>query len=229
MYSRRLGVWAVCCLFLCVSVVEISFAQLDLPLSINPGEQGYTTEREFSSPVNGEKFMATVLARPVGFGVRDFDGCPHPAVNALAYALVIDPLSGYVAYPEDFDRATVWSADELSALLGKPRFSRDAPQSVPWAGAFGWEKFENAAKLAEASKARAASVANWWLQAAWCVRLDLLPAQQDFADELERAVRGLPQVKRDPADVLTPYTLQLANEWARQQRGPQQQIDAQQA
>jgi tetratricopeptide (TPR) repeat protein len=197
----------------------LAFAQLDLPLSINPGEQGYTTEREFRSPVTGETFMASVLSRGVGYGVRDYDGCPHPPINALAYSLVICPQTGYVAYPEDFQRATIWQAEELAALLGKPRFNRDAPESLPWAGAFGWEKFENAAKLAEASRARAAGVANWWLQAAWCVRLDLLPAQEDFRGELMRAVDELPEARRDPADVLTPYTLQLANAWARHARG----------
>jgi hypothetical protein len=188
-------------------------AQTELPL--HRTELSYTVDREFTSPVTGQSLTATVLARGVGYGVRDYDGCPHPPINALAYAVVIDPVTGYVAYPEEFERPTTFSAEQLESVLGKPRFSRSAPDGLPWHEAYAWEKYENAAKLAEASKAKASAVANWWLQAAWSVRLDLMPAYADFASELAGSARGLPQGKRDPADVLTPYTLQLANGWVR--------------
>src|SRR5688500_392981 len=117
-----------------VLVVDSTGAYAQLPLTVSPADQAYTKQQEFVSPLTGETFTAMVLGRRVGYGIRDFDGCPHPPINALAYALVIDPKTGYVAYPEEFARQTRWTAAELAEALGKPRFARAAPDDAPWAG-----------------------------------------------------------------------------------------------
>jgi len=213
---------AVCLCAFAVCLTTAANAQLELPFSTSPIEQKYVRDQEFTSPLTGKKFTAQVLSRPVGFGVRDFDGCPHPPLNALAYALVIDPATGYVAYPEEFSKRVKWTTTELATIVGKPRFPHGGTADAPWDGAFGWEKFENAAKLAQSAKSPAPVIANWWLQAAWSVRLDLIPAQADFADDLDRAAHGLPPLRRDPADLDTPYLLQLANSWARHLNGEDQ-------
>ena len=38
----------------------------------------------------------------------------------------------------------------MAEILGQPRFKRLAPEGLPWAGAYAWEKLENAARLAQA-------------------------------------------------------------------------------
>jgi len=185
---------------------------LQLPLEGQPDVR-YTVMREFVSPVNGEAFRAPVLKDELPVVNWDYDRCPHPPINTLAYALVIDPASGYVAHPDEFNLETTWDAPALTDVLGQPRFGRLAPEGLPWAGAYPWEKFENAALMSAAREDPAHFTGNWWLLAAWSVRLDVISGHNEFDDEVEGLFARLPQRGPDLGDILTPYELQLAVYW----------------
>lgn len=184
-----------------------------------PGQAGenvderYLVQREFTSPVSGETFMTYVLRIDPRVSDWDYDGCPHPPLNTLAYALVIDPQTGYVAVPERFEQPTDWDSDDLAQLLGTPRFKRLAPEGLPWAGAYGWEKLENAALLAQAEEQPASTIGTLWLLAAWSVRLDVISGHNEFDEQVQELFERLPRRGPDPADLLTPYQLQLAQQW----------------
>jgi hypothetical protein len=176
-------------------------------------EAQYVEEREFHSPVSGEPFLAYVLARDAPVVSWDYDRCPHPPFNTLAYTLVIDPVSGYVAPAAEFGRQLVWDAADLGSILGEPRFSRDTPPGLPWAGAYPWERHENAALLAAAEQQPAHVVGNWWLLAAWSVRLDVVGGHNEFDQRVAEIFAQLPRRGPDPGDVVTLYELQLAAHW----------------
>jgi tetratricopeptide (TPR) repeat protein len=183
---------------------------------LNPGSQAdaaYTNQREFTSPVTGETFWAPVLKQNVRVGSYDYDRCPHPPLNTLAYVLVIDPATGYVAYPDAFDQPCPWTADDLKRILGEPKFNRPAPAELPWTGAYAWEKMENAARLAEAAQQRALDVANWYLQAAWAVRLDVVSGDNVFDNDVFELFARFPARPPDKSDLLKVYELQLADYW----------------
>jgi tetratricopeptide (TPR) repeat protein len=183
---------------------------------LNPSlheDAAYTYMRQFKSPITGNTFSAPVLKQNVRVKSYDYDRCPHPPLNTLAYVLVIDPATGYVGYPDGFEQPCKWSADELQSILGEPRFNRPAPADLPWAGAYPWEKMENAARLAEATDARALDVANWYMQAAWAVRLDVVSGDNVFDTEVYNRLIKLPTKPADPSDLLGIYELQLADYW----------------
>jgi tetratricopeptide (TPR) repeat protein len=118
-----------------------------------------------------------------------------------------------VDYPATFSQPVPYTTEELAGIVGQPRFNRNAPDGQPWSGAYGWEKFENAAALAQHVRAPDWQVGQWWLQAAWAVRLDLIPGEADFAVELAGAVRGLPTTRGSAADLHTPRAVQIARDW----------------
>ena len=183
---------------------------------LNPGQAadaGYTAEREFTSPITGKSFIAPVLTQAVRVTSYDYDQCPHPPLNTLAYVLVIDPETGYVAYPEKFALPSPWDADDLKLILGEPKFNRSAPPELPWAGAYAWEKMENAARLAEATEARELDVANWYMQAAWAVRLDVVSGNNVFDTDVYELFAKMPKRAPDASDLLQIYELQLAGYW----------------
>jgi hypothetical protein len=182
------------------------------PLDTQP-DSAYVEERQFNSPVTGEKFFAPVLMHTVPTYNYDYDRCPHPPINTLAYALVIDPETGYAAAPDVFERPCDWSREELAEILGAPKFKRGAPEALPWAGAYPWEKFENAAQLARAANRPAAEVAGFWLLAAWSVRLDVISGHNEFDAEVARVFAALPRRRPDPAKLTELPELQLAQAW----------------
>ncbi len=118
-----------------------------------PGDLGasrddaYTVEREFVSPVTGEAFVTRVLKKGVKVQSYDYDRCPHPPLNTLAYTIIIDPVTGYVAYPESFEQPCAWKQEDLLRILGQPKFKHQAPAGLPWQGAYAWERYENGALL----------------------------------------------------------------------------------
>lgn len=176
-------------------------------------DERFVAQREFTSPITGEEFLAYVLSEEPRVTDWDYDGCPHPPLNTLAYMLVIDPVTGYVAVPERFEQPVDWDQDDLAQLLGEPRFKRLAPAGLPWAGAYGWEKLENAALLAQAEEQPAFVIGDLWLLAAWSVRLDVINGQNEFDDQVLALFTQLPRRGPDPGDLLTPYQLQLAAQW----------------
>lgn len=176
-------------------------------------DDAYLVQREFKSPVTGEHFVAKVLKQGIRVGSYDYDRCPHPAVNTLAYTIVIDPVSGYVAYPEEFERSVPWTREDLARILGEPKFKRDTPEGMPWFGAYPWERFENGALLAQAAGRSSGEVADYWLLAAWSVRLDVVSGHNEFDAEVVRVFQPLPRRSPDPGDLVTLYELQLARAW----------------
>jgi hypothetical protein len=188
--------------------------QLSLPQGeeLIPGRE-YVTQREFTSPVTGQSFYADVLRQAVDVSSYDYDRCPHPVFNTLAYTLVIDPVTGYVGEPDSFELPTLWDVDDLQRILGEPRFNRDAPPDMPWAGAYAWEKYENAAKLAQAAGLPALQVANFWLLAAWSVRLDVISGANNFDPQVQAVFEQLPYHGQDMKELTTLYELQLADHW----------------
>lgn len=184
-----------------------------------PGDLGssrdaaYTVEREFISPVTGEAFVARVLKKGVKVINYDYDRCPHPPLNTLAYTIVIDPATGYVADPDGFEQPCRWSQEELQRILGQPKFKHDAPEGLPWQGAYPWERYENGALLAQAASRPSSEVADYWLLAAWSVRLDVISEGNEYDDEVERVFARLPRRSPDPGDILTLYEMQLAAAW----------------
>lgn len=173
----------------------------------------YIVEREFVSPVTGEKFVAKVLKQGLRPQSYDYDRCPHPPINTLAYTMVIDPATGYVAYPEEFNRPCEWSKERLAEILGEPKFKRQTPDGLPWSGAYAWERFENAAQLAKAANRRSSEIADFWLLAAWSVRLDVISGRNEFDAEVQRVFIRLPRQSPDPGDLVTLPELQLARAW----------------
>ena len=197
-------------------------AWLQLPLEQpNLHDAPYLEQREFSSPITGERFVADVLKQAVPAASYDYDRCPHPALNTLAYTLVIDPATGYVADPASFEQPVEWDSDDMSSILGEPRFERNYPEGLPWANAYPWEKFENAAKLAEAAKRSSMDVANFWLLAAWSVRLDVISGHNEFDTEVASIFSRLPRRGPDPKQLNTLYELQLAAYWEELRTGGQ--------
>jgi tetratricopeptide (TPR) repeat protein len=189
-----------------------------LQLSLPQGEEivpsrEYVIQREFVSPITGQTFVADVLRHAVKVNSYDYDRCPHPAINTLNYTLVIDPVTGYVGEPDSFEQPSQWNEEELLTILGEPRFTRDCPPGMPWAGAFAWEKFENAAKLAQAAQLPAVDIANFWLLAAWSVRLDVISGTNTFDDQVAEIFTKLPLCGPDPKQLTTLYELQLAEYW----------------
>lgn len=200
---------AIAGLLLCLPAVGAAQLQdADLP----EGDLPYVVQQQFKSPASGDSFYAFVLRAPLPAYSSDFDGCPHPAINTLAYTLVIDPASGWVDTPQGFGLAQPERVAELTAKLPPPRFHRSAPESLPWAGAYPWEKFENAALLSEAAGLGDWATGNWWLSAAWSVRLDVVSGNNPFDPEVEELFALLPAPKMDPADLLTPRELSLARQ-----------------
>ncbi len=169
----------------------------------------YLTVESFTSPITGESFNAQVLSRTPPVSSFDYDGCPHPVINSLAYALVIDPQTGYVAYPSRFNQPVKLGREQLAGILGQPKFSHSG-DGGPWDGAYAWEKFENAARLAKAGRSGSLAEANWWLQAAWAVRLDVIAGGNSFDGEVDALFAELPL--EDPFSPLpgVPYELRLA-------------------
>lgn len=187
-------------------------AQLPGDALTSPDGQ-YVTQRAFTSPVSGEEFYTNVLRGTVPVLDWDYDRCPHPPLNTLAYALVIDPVTGYVAPADEFARATAWDTGDLDRILAAPRFKRLAPEGMPWAGAYAWEKLENAALLAQAEEQPSHVVGNWWLLAGWSVRLDVISGHNQFDDQVAALFDSLPRREPDPGELLAPYELQLAEHW----------------
>lgn len=174
--------------------------------------------QDFISPITGDSFSAQVLARTPPVGSYDLDGCPHPAINSLAYTLVIDPQSGYVAPPASFNLKPRLKAEELTRILGQPKFDHDSPSGGgPWAGAYGWEKLENAARLAQAQRSGDLVEGSYWLQAAWAVRLDVVSGGNSFDSEVEELFKDLPLQLPPDVDLVTPYELRLARSFESQQ------------
>jgi hypothetical protein len=193
-----------------------------MPFSSASTEQSsYLEARQFRSPVTGESFVAYVLKGSLGGGLSDFDGCPHPPINTFDYLLVIDPVSGYVEYPQYFEKPSPFSELRLKELLGEPKFGRSHPDGLPWSGAYGWEKFENAALLAQAAQSGALTTGNNYLRAAWAVRLDFIGGNSAFDEELRELFDAVRLPRPRPGDLLTPPELQAAEQleelWARQQ------------
>lgn len=181
--------------------------------ALTSADDPYAVQREFTSPISGESFYANVLRGTVPVGDWDYDRCPHPPLNTLAYALVIDPVTGYVAAPEEFEQATRWDAEDLAQILGAPRFKRLAPEGLPWAGSYPWEKLENAALLSQAEDQPAHFTGNWWLLAAWSVRLDVISGHNQFDSKVTALFESMPRREPDPGELLAPYELQLARHW----------------
>ena len=174
----------------------------------------YTAQREFVSPISGLHFVADVLVRQPRVQSWDHDRCPHSAVNTFAYQLVIDPATGYVESPDRFALPAPWGADEVREIVGEPRFSRNTPEGLPWAGAYAWEKFENAARLAEAAGRPKTELGNYWLLAGWSVRLDFALGPGEFRAQVEEILSHMPRVTPEPGGLNTIYELELADYWA---------------
>ena len=198
---------------LLVSLATMALIAAQLPVIDNQRDDRYIVMREFVSPITGDVFYAPVLRKEQPVISWDYDRCPHPPINTLAYTLVIDPTTGYTAPPDEFNNPVGWDAADIERILGQPHFSRSAPESLPWAGAFAWEKLENAALLAAASEDPEYIIANWWLMAAWSVRLDVISGENEFDDEVERLFSILPSVPYDAGDINTLYEIQIARQW----------------
>jgi len=197
-----------------VLLLSVVSAALQLPLDpTHVPDQQYIEQRKFTSPITGESFHAPVLKSEVQAASFDYDRCPHPPFNVFAYTLVIDPATGYVAYPELFENQCPWNAESLAEILGAPKFKRNVPESLPWTNAYPWEKFENAARLAQAAEYPSLEIANWWILAAWSVRLDVISGYNEFDAEVAAVFERLPQRGPDPTDLLTLYELALAEQW----------------
>ncbi len=191
----------------------LALALLQLPgdlLSTPVNEQ--VEAKEFVSPVSGERFTSYVLKDKVQAQSFDYDQCPHTPFNTLAYTLVIDPVSGYVDYPETFAH-THWTAERLAEVIGEPQFDRLSPEALPWANAYPWEKLENAAKMATDDDVASMGVANWWLMAAWSVRLDVISGNNEFDDEVESIFAKFPERPVSLTNIDELYELQLAEHW----------------
>jgi hypothetical protein len=189
------------------------------PIAVRPvpaAAKPYVAEREFTSPMTGEKFVATVLrARPPQVAA-DYDYCPHSTFNQLAYTLVTDPSTGWTNYPEIFSEPTPLPASKLAAVLGAPKFDRQAVAGMPWLDPYPWEQFENAALQSAALDRSPLDTANWYIQAAWSVRLDLVSGGTGFEDEISDILRKMPKAPANQAEIVVPYELQLAALWEQQ-------------
>jgi tetratricopeptide (TPR) repeat protein len=186
---------------------------LDPEGSLGADESGYIELRQFKSPITGESFFAEVLVTRPRVVEWDHDSCPRPPINTLKYSLVIDPVTGYVAPPGTFNQPVAWTAEELHDVLGDPKFSRETPSELPWAGAYAWEKFENAARLGEAADSGAMEVANQWLFAAWSVRLDVVSGENEFDSEVEELFSDLPRRQPPAPGPYDLYQTSLARYW----------------
>lgn len=181
--------------------------------SVTAIDEQYVEEREFVSPVSGEVFYAKVIKDGLVAVTWDYDRCPHPPINTLAYTLVIDPVSGYVARPEEFPTTIEWSLEDLQVILGEPRFARDTPPGLPWAGAYPWERFENAALLAMAQEQPSQVIGNFWLLAGWSVRLDVVSGHNEFDTRVVELLAPLPTRVPEAPDLILLYEMQLAEYW----------------
>lgn len=191
--------------------LAVSFTAADL---FRDDTSEYTAQREFISPVNGVHFVDEVLVRQPRVLSYDYDRCPHSAVNTFAYQLVIDPVSGYVEAPDRFSLPAQWSEERVRAIVGEPRFTRSTPGGWPWAGAYPWEKFENAARLASDAGRPKVELANYWLLAGWSVRLDFALGPGEFRDQVEEILGHMPPTTPEPVGLNTIYEIQLAEYWA---------------
>ncbi|MCC7477998.1 DUF2225 domain-containing protein [bacterium] len=176
----------------------------------------YISVEGFVSPITGESFNAQILARNPPVSSFDYDGCPHPVINSLAYTLVIDPQTGYVAYPSVFNRPVKLKREQLLGILGQPKFGHEG-DAGPWDGAYAWEKFENAARLAKAGRSGNLAEGYWWQQAAWSVRLDVIGGGNSFDSEVDKLFTGLPAEALSLSPALSleqsvPYELRLAEQ-----------------
>lgn len=191
--------------------LAVSLAAVDL---FRDETADYTAQREFVSPVSGVHFVADVLVRQPRVQSWDYDRCPHSAVNTLAYQLVICPATGYVESPDRFALPAPWGADEVGEIVGEPRFSRSTPEGLPWAGAYAWEKLENAARLAEAAGRPKTELGNYWLLAGWSVRLDFALGPGEFRSQVEEILSHMPPATPEPGGLNTILELELADYWA---------------
>jgi hypothetical protein len=198
-------------LSLLLQVPEMTPGALELPPQTDAAAQPYLRSMEFKSLDSGETFTDFVLSGSPPISSTDYDGCPHSSFNLLHYTVVIDPETGYVDYPETFGRGVTWTPAEIRSIVGEPRFPRQPLDGMPWADAYAWEKYENAARLSERGGASSLTTGFWWLQAAWAVRLDTLSSQTLM--ELTSITSGLPPLQPNPGDVNTPYQIQLARYW----------------
>jgi hypothetical protein len=197
---------------------------------VPPTAQRFVEEREFTSPLTGEKFVATVLKARPPLGQPDYDYCPHSTFNLLAYTLVTDPATGWTNYPELFHQPALLPATKLASALGAPKFDRPTPAGLPWLDPYPWEQFENAALQSIALERPALDTANWYVQAAWAVRLDLLSGTTGYEQEVEQLLRRLPRPAANSAELIQPYELQLAAHWEQQRAaGVLQDVSPQQS
>ena len=205
----------------CVAAAGLIWAlQLSSTL-VSPQDARYVELHEFTSPITENRFFAPVLVSNPPVASQDYDRCPHPPINTFAYTLVIDPETGYVAYPENFNAAAPWTREEISEIIGTPRFHRQGPEELPWANAHPWEKLENAAKLAQAIGSSSQEIAGWFTMAAWSVRLDVISGGSPFENDVQRMLAAMPQRRPVDSDLITPRELQLARWWEELQRSGQ--------
>jgi hypothetical protein len=181
--------------------------------SIPPAAAPYVQEQPFVSPVTGEGFSAPVQVRRAPVPSYDYDFCPHPPFNSLAYSLVTDPASGWTDYPETFNQPCPLTPEKLAAALGAPKFNRAPPAGLPWLDPYPWEQYENAALQAQALDQDGLQVGNWYLQAAWAVRLDVIGGGNEFDAEVAQTFAKLPQQTPDPQELFLLHELQLAAKW----------------
>jgi tetratricopeptide (TPR) repeat protein len=170
----------------------------------------------FVSPLTGEGFSAAVQVKRAAIGSYDYDFCPHPAFNTLAYALVTDPATGWTDYPETFNQPCPLAKEKLAEALGEPKFSRDTPPGLPWLDPYPWEQYENAALQSAALSQSELAIGNWYMQAAWSVRLDVISGSNEFDSEVETTFSQLPKPRPDPQQFFLLYELQLAADWEQQ-------------
>jgi hypothetical protein len=175
-------------------------------------------EREFTSPLTGDKFVAAVISGRPPVANYDYDQCPHSLFNALAYALVTDPATGWTNYPDLYAERCPLTAEKLASVLGQPKFDRQAPAGLPWLNAYPWEQFENAALQSAAVGQSALQTGNWFMEAAWAVRLEVA-AGGDAQEELTALFQPLPRPRADPAQLYVPYELQFARALEQQRAG----------
>jgi hypothetical protein len=178
----------------------------------------YVQPQQFRSPLTKEGFSANVVKTAPPVASYDYDFCPHPPFNTLAYTMVTDPASGWTALPDEFAYCP-FSADQLKQILGAPKFNRKAPDGLPWLDPYPWEQFENAALLSAAAKQSPLTVGNLYMEAAWSVRLDVVSGTNDFDAEVAALFKPLPRRPSDPADMHTLYEMQLAHAWEQDRAG----------
>jgi hypothetical protein len=175
--------------------------------------QPYVQVQSFVSPLTGEGFSAPVQSKRAPVASYDFDFCPHPPFNTYAYSLVTDPATGWTDFPESFNQRCPLTREQVASVLGEPKFNRTAPEGLPWLNPYPWEQYENAALQAEALKLGPLSVGNWYMQAAWSVRLDVVAGSNPFDPEVTALFDKLPRPQPAARDSAQPYELQIAAKW----------------